>query len=98
MVPLLHGEWAEVQTLAIGRIMQRGGEPHARELSYFSRLVDGAYEVYTVKPDGSSPKRLTFSHGNDAHMAWSPDGEHIIFASSRMGFKDEATYTDAPQP
>ena len=31
-------------------------------------------------------------------MAWSPDGERIVFASERMGFKDEATYTDAPQP
>jgi TolB protein len=60
--------------------------------------VEGAYEIYTIKPDGSSPKRLTFTHGNDAHMAWSPDGESIAFASSRMGFKDEVTYTDAPQP
>src|SRR6478672_3686650 len=25
-------------------------------------------------------------------------GEHIVFTSSRMGFKDEVTYTDAPQP
>jgi TolB protein len=31
-------------------------------------------------------------------MAWSPDGEYIAFASSRMGFKDEVLYTDAPQP
>ena len=31
-------------------------------------------------------------------MAWSPDGAHIAFASTRMGFKDEITYTDAPQP
>lgn len=45
MVPLLHGEWAEVKTLVIGEI----GEPvqekegwvvHSRELSYFSRLTD----------------------------------------------------------
>ena len=43
-------------------------------------------------------KRLTRSRGNDAHMAWSPDGEHIVFASTRMGFKDEVPYTDAPQP
>ena len=43
-------------------------------------------------------KRLTFSHGNDAHMAWSPDGEQIAFVTSRLGFKDEAIYTDAPQP
>jgi len=28
----------------------------------------------------------------------SPDGERIAFVSARMGFKDEALYTDAPQP
>ncbi len=68
------------------------------DLIMFSRLIDGAYEIYTIKPDGTSLKRLTFTHGNDAHMAWSPDGEYIAFASSRMGFKDEVLYTDAPQP
>ncbi len=64
----------------------------------FSRQADGDYEIYSIKPDGSGLKRLTNSRGNDAHMAWSPDGEYIVFASSRMGFKDEVPYTDAPQP
>jgi TolB protein len=68
------------------------------DLILFSRMIDGAYEIFTIKPDGSSLKRLTNTHGNDAHMAWSPDGEYIVFASSRMGFKDEVVYTDAPQP
>ena len=68
------------------------------DLIMFSRLSEGNYEIYTMKPDGSGVKRLTNARGNDAHMAWSPDGEFIVFASTRMGFKDEMTYTDAPQP
>lgn len=68
------------------------------DLIMFARLSGGTYDVYTIRPDGSSLKRLTNGSGNDAHMAWSPDGEYIAFASSRMGFKDEAAYTDAPQP
>ena len=68
------------------------------DLIMFARVVQGDYEIYTIKPDGTGAKRLSNSKGNDAHMAWSPDGEHIVFASTRMGFKDEGTYTDAPQP
>lgn len=64
----------------------------------FSRVVDGDYEIFSIAPDGSGLKRLTTAIGNDAHQGWSPDGEHIVFASSRMGFKDEGAYTDAPQP
>ena len=45
MVPLLHGEWAEVKTLAIGEVappkLERGElVVHTRNLSYFSRLSD----------------------------------------------------------
>ena len=45
MVPVLHGEWAEVKTLAIGEVappVLEQGEPvvHTQQLSYFSRLTD----------------------------------------------------------
>ncbi len=42
MVPLLHGAWAEVRTLAIGEPELSGpaGEVRTRALSYFSRLTD----------------------------------------------------------
>lgn len=47
LVPLLHREWGEVKTVAIGVVgppvpNKRTGEPevHATELSYFSRLTD----------------------------------------------------------
>jgi TolB protein len=68
------------------------------DLIAFSRQIDGAYEIYTIRPDGTSLKRLTFTRGNDAHAVWSPDGDAIAFVSSRLGFKDEVMYTDAPQP
>ena len=64
----------------------------------FSRVADSDYEIYTIGPDGTGEKRLTSARGNDAHQGWSADGEHIVFATSRMGFKDEGAYTDAPQP
>jgi Tol biopolymer transport system component len=68
------------------------------DLIMFSRQADGDYEIYTIRPDGTGLRRLTHSRGNDAHMAWSPDGGHIVFATTRMGFKDEVVSTDAPQP
>lgn len=42
MVPLRHGEWAEVRTLAIGEPQTPGldGAVHTHALSYFSRLTD----------------------------------------------------------
>jgi len=41
MVPLLHEEWGEAKTLAIGKVVAESeGEVHAEELSYFSRMTD----------------------------------------------------------
>ncbi len=50
MVPLVGGEWAEVKTVAVGRVevvTNRDGvaEAHARDLAYFSRLADA--ETFT---------------------------------------------------
>ena len=48
MVPLLHGEWGEVKTLAIGTVIGTAirtvdavaEEAHAEEMSYFSRMAE----------------------------------------------------------
>ena len=45
MIPLLHGEWGEVKTLALDEVVkeqrkERDGKVHVKNISYFSRLVD----------------------------------------------------------
>jgi hypothetical protein len=43
MVPLLHQEWGEAKTLTIGAVAPgNDGQPHATDLSYFSRRADHA--------------------------------------------------------
>ena len=64
----------------------------------FMRRINGFFQICTIKPDGSDFKQLTHIKGNEAHMAWSADGEWMLFTSSRMGFKDEALLTNNPQP
>lgn len=64
----------------------------------FIRRIGNDFEVFTIHPDGTGIKQLTNIRGNEAHLAWSPDGKRLLFTSSRMGFKDEALYTLAPQP
>ncbi len=64
----------------------------------FVRRVGRNFNIFTIRPDGTGLKQLSNTSGNDAHLAWSPDGSRILFASSRMGFKDEAPLTGNPQP
>ncbi len=64
----------------------------------FVRRLGRDFQIFTIKPDGSGEKQLTHIRGNHAHLAWLPDGEHLLFTSSMKGFKDEALYTGAPQP
>jgi len=68
------------------------------DLIAFIRRIAGNFEVFTIHPDGTGLKQLTSTHGNEAHLAWSPDGERLLFCSSRMGFKDEVVLIGAPQP
>jgi len=62
MVPLVHGEWAEVKTLVIGTVGERvegDGSPaaHTGELSYFSRLTDA--QTFTRLATGEVHRRGT---------------------------------------
>jgi TolB protein len=65
-------------------------------------VQSGEQSVLTSGPgEKLSPRfrRLTTSPGNDAHSAWSRDGEWLAFTSVRQGFKDEAVlHIGNPQP
>ncbi len=68
------------------------------DLIAFIRKNGADFQVFTIRPDGTGLKQLTNTHGIDAHLAWSSDGQRLLFCSSRMGFKDEAVLVGAPQP
>lgn len=44
---------------------------------------DGNIEIYTMNPDGSDQRRLTFNEYDDYSPALSPDGSQIAFISDR---------------
>ena len=86
-----------VRTLTTGYDNFPGWSPRGDRI-VFSRLADGDFDIFTIRPDGTGLRQLTTSPGNDSHPAWSADGADILFSSSRYGFKDEAPLADIPQP
>jgi len=46
------------------------------------------YDIWSTRPDGSDPQRLTNSPGYDAEGTLSPDGRTIVFTSQRDGDLD----------
>jgi Tol biopolymer transport system component len=51
-------------------------------LTFYSER-DGNAEIYTMQPDGSDQRRLTFNQFEDSTPIWSPDGSQIAFISDR---------------
>ena len=47
--------------------------------------------LFVVKPDGSGLKEMTENH-EDELAAWSPDGQSLVFSSSRHGDKQSRVY------
>src|SRR5690606_21224894 len=56
---------------------------------------DPEMELYVAAPDGSGLTRLTHVRGYDAEASYSPDGEWIVFASTRQAYEGTLSAEDA---
>ncbi len=56
---------------------------------------DPEMEIYAVSTAGGEPRRLTNARGYDAEGAYSPDGEWIVFSSTRDAFNRELSEREA---
>jgi len=53
-----------------------------------NRGEDGYLQIWTMDPDGSNPRQLTFGPGDKTQPRWSPDGERLAFVSNQEGNQD----------
>jgi Tol biopolymer transport system component len=58
--------------------------PDGRRITFASDRDDD-FEIYTIRPDGSRVRQLTFNELADRYPAWSPAGHRIAFATDRDG-------------
>ena len=75
--------------------------PDGRSIAYDSFAGDkpGPRDIYLLAIDGSREAKLIESPAEDLFPTWSPDGDHILFASDRSGTMDAwAVSIKAPQP
>ncbi|MFH1575160.1 MAG: protease, partial [Acidobacteriota bacterium] len=52
----------------------------------FTGQYDGNTDVFVVAADGGVPKRLTWHPSPDVALGWNPDGQSVLFASTRTSY------------
>jgi Tol biopolymer transport system component len=56
--------------------------PDGSRIAFHSDLDEsGVFEIYSMKPNGTDQLKLTDLGGTSWDPSWSPDGQHIVFAS-----------------
>lgn len=54
----------------------------AQRIAFVSdREDDVTLQIWTMNPDGSDPRQVTFGPGDKSHPRWSPDGSRLLYAA-----------------
>jgi eukaryotic-like serine/threonine-protein kinase len=59
--------------------------PDGQTLAFTRWIRFGMGDIYLVPIRGGEPKRLTFDNQGIGGLAWTADGQSIVFASNRLG-------------
>ena len=65
----------------IGRETSPKFSPDGKTLAYQANY-DGNTDIYTMSINGGVPSRVTGHGMNETLLGWTPDGQHLIYASS----------------
>jgi Tol biopolymer transport system component len=81
------GEITKATLLTDDRVMHRRPaiSPDGKWLSWQTDANGTDDEIYIAKIDGSNPRNLTKTRGQDGHPWFSRDGKWIVFESDRSG-------------
>ncbi|MFH1537417.1 MAG: hypothetical protein ABIH66_00565 [bacterium] len=67
-----------------------------RGIIAFESNESGNYDLWLVSEDGSKKTQLTTYLGHDITPSWSPDGEYLVFSSTRNGDEYDLWFGKVP--
>lgn len=76
--------------VTLRRISEPSVSPDGKRIAFVLRTTDleanrGRTDLWLVNAEGGAPRQLTFSPESEAMPTWSPDGQSLLFLSTRGG-------------